>query len=198
MRGFAWQRGEAFLFLIMTKPKATKTETKDECTITERVSMAVLRAMENKSPEHEKHAITEYVESQAKKDDEKVLHLEKVKTESTLNGKLDAWDVYTDRSRYWVITNPTNLYAQELFPGLDYTITIHVGVTTRMMANRKKVSGEDVGNPLIPALRQWEQAAEAFDLADEAEEFQAVGARCRECLTTLVKMLSDPSMVPEG
>jgi hypothetical protein len=30
--------------------------------------------------------------------------------------------------------------------------------------------------------RKLVQASEAFDKADEAEEFQAVGMRCRECL----------------
>jgi hypothetical protein len=180
----------------MSDPK--NNEDHDECTIPERVSMKVLRATENKSPEHEKEEISRYVEWQARADEEKVQHLEKIKTESTLNGKMDAWDVYTDKSRYWVITNPTNLYSQELFPGLDYAISFHVGVTTRMMAKRKKTSAEDIGNKLMPAFRQWQQAAEAFDLADEAEEFQAVGARCREALTTLTRMLADAAMVPEG
>lgn len=182
----------------MATKNSTDKHATTECTIPDPVSMAVLRATENKSPEHEKKAIAEYVEWQAKKDEEKVLHLEKIKTEATLNGKLDAWDVHTDKTRYWVITNPTNLYSQELFPGLDYTISFHVGVTTRMMANRQNTANTDLGNSLMPALRQWQQAAEAFDLADEAEEFQAVGARCREALTTFSKTVGDDAFVPTG
>ena len=34
----------------------------------------------------------------------------------------------TTKGRWWVITNPTNLYSQELFPSLDYAISFHVGV----------------------------------------------------------------------
>ena len=34
--------------------------------------------------------------------------------------------------------------------------------------------------------------------ADEAEEFQAVAMRCRECLLTLVRSTADESMVPVG
>jgi predicted Zn-ribbon and HTH transcriptional regulator len=42
------------------------------------------------------------------------------------------------------------------------------------------------------------QASEAFDQADEAEEFQAVGMRCRECLLALVQELTDGSDLAEG
>jgi hypothetical protein len=46
------------------------------------------------------------------------------------------WDVHTTGDRYWVITNPTNLYSQQLFPSMDYTLSFHVGVTARMVARR--------------------------------------------------------------
>jgi len=42
------------------------------------------------------------------------------------------------------------------------------------------------------------QASEAFDKADEAEEFQAVGMRCRECLLTLVRELVDGNDIAQG
>jgi hypothetical protein len=77
-------------------------------------------------------SIREYVEWQAS--DEKVVHAEKVATEFVMGRKLEAWDVRTNKGRWWVITSPTNLYSQELFPSLDYTISFHVGVTTRMMS----------------------------------------------------------------
>jgi hypothetical protein len=182
----------------MTKKEQQKEIVDGECTIPGPVSMAVLRVTETKSPDHEKKEIAEYVEWQAKRDNEKVLHLEKIKTEATLNGKMDVWDVHTDKSRYWVITNPTYLYSQELFPGLDYTLSFHVGVTTRMMASREAFERNDLANKLTPAFRQWQQAAEAFDLADEAEEFQAVGARCREALTTFSRTVGSDEFVPEG
>jgi hypothetical protein len=37
------------------------------------------------------------------------------------------------------------------------------------------------------AFRRWEQAAEAVDVAKEAEGFQAVGMKCRECLLTFAR-----------
>ena len=43
-----------------------------------------------------------------------------------------------------------------------------------------------------------EITAEQLDRADEAEEFQAVGMRCRECLVAFVKAIASPDMVPVG
>src|SRR5882672_3743811 len=82
------------------------------------------------SPEHEERQIREYVESQAHP--ETVVHLEKLRTEQLRTRTLDAWDVRTDRDRYWVITNPTNLYSHVHFPSLDFTISVHVGITERI------------------------------------------------------------------
>lgn len=52
--------------------------------------------------------------------------------------------------------------------------------------------------PLLGTFRRLEQAEDALDRAREAEEFQAVGLRCRECLLTLVHELASDAMVPEG
>jgi hypothetical protein len=43
------------------------------------------------------------------------------------------------------------------------------------------------------AWRRWEQAGEVLN---EAEDFQSVGMRCRECLIVMVRTLSTPNMVP--
>jgi hypothetical protein len=51
---------------------------------------------------------------------------------------------------------------------------------------------------LTPVWRRWEQAAETLDMAEEAEDFQAVGVKCRECLMQLVRSLAKPEMVPPG
>lgn len=140
--------------------------------------------------------IRDYVEWQAR--GETVVHAERVTTEFVLGRRLDAWDVYTDKRRWWVITSPTNLYSQELFPSLDYTLSFHVGVTARMM------SEPDPGVPVLEqvlmasAWRRWEQATEALDEAEEAEDFQAVGMRCRECFVAMVKEVATPEMVPAG
>src|SRR4051794_27829228 len=100
------------------KTKKSATARQDDCTIPGSVPTSVLNESVLRRSPREEQAICEYVESQSPK--EKVLHLEKVTTEYVLDRKLDVWDVRTDGERYWVITNPTNLYSQELFPSLDY------------------------------------------------------------------------------
>lgn len=145
---------------------------------------------------HEERAVREFVELEAR--GEKVTHLEKVKTERILGRKLDAWDVRTDKDRYWVITNPTNLYSQALFPSLDYTISFHIGLMERVWARQAPPVPDEQRRRLAAVWRRWAQAAEAIDDADEAEEFQAVGMRCRECLLEFVRAVVKPEMLPHG
>lgn len=183
----------------MAKSKRTKNSDKSQasdCTIPGPVPMSVLNEAVIKKSAHKEQAIRDYVEWQSP--NEKVLHLEKISTEFVLDRKLDAWDVRTDGERYWVITNPTNLYSQESFPSLDYTLSFHVGVTLRMMASRQRTATDEQQDRLAAGWRRWEQAASALDRADEAEDFQAVGMRCRECLIAVIRAIANPSMVPEG
>jgi hypothetical protein len=120
---------------------------------------------------------SDYVETQAR--DEKVVHAEKVKTEHILGRDYNCWDVHTDKDRYWVITSPSNLYSQHYFPSLDFTISFHIGVTARVMARSRGAPDDAQRARLTPAWRRWEQAAETLDMAEEAEDFQAVGTKCR-------------------
>lgn len=147
-------------------------------------------------PEHEERAIREYVEIQARP--EKVTHLEKIKTERLRTRALDAWDVRTGRDRYWVITNPTNLYSQRHFPSLDFTISFHIGVTERVISRQAPPVPDEQQRRLAAAWRRWEQAMTALDHADEAEEFQAVGMRCRECLLDFIAATANGEMVLPG
>jgi hypothetical protein len=50
----------------------------------------------------------------------------------------------------------------------------------------------------VAVWRRWEEASNALDAAEEAEEFQAVGMRCRECLIQLVRSVARAEMVPKG
>ena len=85
---------------------------------------------------------------------ENVQHAERVTTEFVLGRRVDAWDVYTDQHRWWVITSPTNLYSQELFPSLDYAISFHVGVTARIMSEPDSGVSETVQSMMASAWRQ--------------------------------------------
>jgi hypothetical protein len=140
--------------------------------------------------------IGDYVEWQAR--GEKVQHAEKIKTEHLLGRAYECWDVHTQRERYWVITTPTNLYSQELFPSLDYTLSFHVGVMLRVEAGQKGAPDAAHSRRLLAVWRRWEEASVALEVSEEAEEFQAVGMRCRECLIQLVRSVGKAEMVPEG
>jgi hypothetical protein len=147
-----------------------------------------------KSPEDERERIREYVASQAS--DEVISHLEKVTTEIVYGRQYDVWDVHTDKTRWWVITLPTNLYSQALFPSMDMCLSFHIGIATRLLGTEEQL--DEVGRLIVKSLRRLEATSEALDAARNVEQFQAVGAMLREALLALVRDLSDPSLVPSG
>jgi hypothetical protein len=90
----------------------------------------------------ERQAIVDYLASQAS--DERVGLLQKVFTERLHDITYDIWDVHTEKERWWVITNPTNLYLQSQFPNMDLALTFHVGLTgTSVAALRLDEQGPD-------------------------------------------------------
>ncbi len=125
-------------------------------------------------------------------------HAERVATETIFGRRHEVWDVHTDKTRWWVITQPTNLYSQKLFPSMDYTLSFHVGLMARVEAAERGPGLGTNRKKLAAALRPWAQAADALDTANEAEDFQAVGMRCRESLLQVVRALADDKMVPAG
>jgi len=166
-----------------------------ECTIPPPLVKHILSSFTLSNPAS-KRAVKDYVESQAR--GERVQHAEKVKSEHLFGRDYDCWDVHTQRDRYWVITSPSNLYSQRFFPSLDFTLSFHVGVTTRIMALQRGAPDEAQRLRLTPVWRRWEEAAASFDGAEEAEDFQAVGMKCRECLIHLGRALGKAELVPEG
>ena len=144
----------------------------------------------------EQDALREYVEIESS--GETVLFLEKIKSEKFRDREIDVWNVRTDQNRYWICKNPTNLYLQESFPSIDFLMSFHIGLIERVMARHTPPVTDEQQQRFSGAWRRWSQATEAFDLADEAEDFQSVGMRCRECLLEFVRSMSDVSMVAEG
>jgi len=112
----------------------------------------------------------------------------------------DIWDVHCADSRWWVVTNPTYLYTQADFKSRDVVLTFHVGLALRMMyMGERQVPVSPPSTALLPgSWRRWEQAFEAYDSGDEAENFQAVGVRLRECLVSFVGESRIDDLVPEG
>lgn len=104
----------------------------------------------------------------------------------------DLYDVWmSSGSRFWVITHHTNLYPQADFKSLDQVFTYHLGLL-RVTAEQFKVEphperGEEANGP----WRRYARAVDAMTEAEEAEDFQAVGIRCREALIALGREYHD-------
>jgi hypothetical protein len=126
---------------------------------------------------------------------EKVLSFRKVKTEQVFDARMDIWNVQTDKNQYWVITNPTGVYAQTLFPSLDYAVTFHVGLAYRSASNQRVDEAEKEQDQQAFAWRRWEQAAAALTKADAPEEYQAVGILCRVCLLSFINAVVSDEIV---
>jgi hypothetical protein len=147
--------------------------------------------------DHDERAIREYVLLESPRG-ERVKSAEKIATQRAFGERWDVWDVYTKNDRWWVITNPTNLYRQADFEHMDMAFTFHLGLRQRLaMRNEPRVEDEE-RERLAGAFRRWTQAAEALEAAEEAEDFQAVGMRCREALISFAQDVAKPEMVPAG
>ncbi|RAS29764.1 gamma-glutamylcyclotransferase [Paraburkholderia bryophila] len=138
------------------------------------------------SPERDYYAekdIADYVESQAR--DETVQNVERIKTDYVMGRPYEMWDVTSDKDRWWVITNPTNLYSQRHFPSLDYTLSFHVGLMMRVASHSER-AGEPEPTPFDEVFRRQNQATDLLARAVEAVDLQAVGMQLRECLVSLI------------
>ena len=142
----------------------------------------------------ERQEIIEYMETQASA--ETVTHAEKLTSERVWGTEHGVWDVHTDKNRWWVITGMTNLYLQEDFKSMDGVFSFHLGLMARMLARQQRQAPQKPDPRLEQTRRQWEQAAEAQNDADEAEEFQAVGMRCRETLISFAHAMAKDDLVP--
>lgn len=127
--------------------------------------------------------IANYVEGQAR--DESIQHVERIKREIVLGDPYEIWDVTTDKDRWWVITNLTNLYSQKHFPSLDYTLSFHIGLMMRLRSRSGRVDSDDP-SPFDEVIRRVDQAEARHDAAIEIEDYQAVGMQLREGLISLV------------
>ena len=130
-------------------------------------------------------AIRAYVADQV---GEAIIHAEKAASELVGPARHDIWDVHCKKSRWWIVTNPMNLYSQNDFKSRDVVLSFHVGLMLRVAYNQKRTV------PVTPtsaelflgSWRRWQQAFEAYESGDEAENFQAVGVRLRECLVSFI------------
>ncbi|MGH2704426.1 MAG: hypothetical protein ACRDJ4_04825 [Actinomycetota bacterium] len=79
-------------------------------------------------------------------------------------------------------------------------MTFHVGLMLRVEYGRERAV------PVLPeparllpgSWRRWQRAFESYEAAIEAEGFQSVGVRLRECLVSFVAETRSEDLVPEG
>ena len=150
------------------------------------------RYMSERDP-HAEREIAHYVELQAS--DETVQHAEKVKVEYVAGDPYEIWDVVTDKNRWWVITNPTNLYPQKDVPNFDYVLSFHIGLMMRLQS-RSHGSEASSPHPLNAVARRHELAEQLHDRAIEPEDYQAIGMRLRECLLVLSRVMQQQIQLP--
>lgn len=179
----------------MENERSDDSQQKDEvCVIhTHPVPPEELGRYSVERDQHSERDIANYVEGQAP--DETIQHVERIKKEVVVGDIYEVWDVKTDKDRWWVITNLTNLYSQKHFPSLDYTLSFHVGL---MMRLRSRSEGADASDPspFDEVLRRMDQAEHRHDTAVEAEDFQSVGMLLRESLISLIGALRRRTELP--
>lgn len=162
------------------------TQDSDDCTLPHNHPLPADQ-LGRYSPERDYYAerdIADYVQSQAR--DESVQNVERVKVEYVWGEAYECFDVVTDKNRWWVITNGTNLYSQQHFPSLDYTLSFHVGLTARVLSRSAKHGKLEEESPFGEVFRRHAQAVDRLERAVEAVDFQSVGMQLRECLISLV------------
>jgi hypothetical protein len=147
--------------------------------------------------EAEEREIREYVTSQTPPESgDGVTLVQKVGRRRVAGRTHDLYDVWmSGGQRWWVITDMTNLYSQDDFKSLDQVFTYHLGlnIVLREQFNVEpdEAQVEHVGKP----WRRYAGAVDAMVEAEEAEDFQAVGIRCREVLLALVREYMDTDWV---
>lgn len=137
----------------------------------------------------EREDVAEYFRSQAP--DLTITFFQKVYSEAVLGHVHDVWDIHTDKDRWWVITNPTNLYSQEQFPNLDLAVTFHVGLCLRIPRSEKHSPDPRRLLPFGEVFKQLGEAVEALTQAKKLADYQGIGVRCRETLLSLVAAAQD-------
>lgn len=171
-----------------------ETPPKDECVIHDHPVPAIELARYSIDRDiHSERDVANYVQGQAP--DEVIQHIELIKRDIVVGEVYEVWDVTTDKDRWWVISNLTNLYSQKHFPSLDYTLSFHIGLMMRLKSRSGQVDADDP-SPFDEVLRRMDQAQNKHDSAVEAEEYQSVGMLLRESLISLIAALRRRTEVP--
>lgn len=128
--------------------------------------------------------IKAYVESHDSK--LKVTFAQKMHVENILGHLHEVWDIHCKRKRFWLITNPTFIYDQTMFPNMDLMVTFHVGLCLRMPRSERQPLSDLPVEPFAECVRLAREANDALRQAQEVSDYQTIGVRCREAMLALV------------
>ena len=120
-----------------------------------------------------------------------VTFLQKVYSENIIGHRHDVWDVHASDGRWWVITNPTNLYSQNQFPNMDYAVTFHMGLCLRIPRTEEQRQSDSNVTFFAETLNQISRIADALRQSQNVSDYQSIGVRCRECLLSFVGAAQD-------
>jgi hypothetical protein len=154
-----------------------------------------------RATDEEKAEVTEYLEWQLQKTSAKkvvVRHVEKIGAENITGDRYEVWNCITNQGKWWVVTPMMNFYTQRDFKSADVVLTFHVGMVGRIMSQDQPTLAPELQDAFSEPWRKWEDAVETMRVAQEAEDFQAVGMRLREAYVSMLKMVSSGDLVPAG
>ncbi|MEP3686694.1 MAG: hypothetical protein ABJN05_06320 [Sulfitobacter dubius] len=137
----------------------------------------------------EKTRVADYFLSQSS--EASISFLQKVYSESVIGHAHDVWDLHADDGRWWIITNPTNLYSQEQFPNLDLALTFHMGLCLRIPQGDKEEANAGKVWPFAEVLNAISQCDDALSQANDSGAYRAIGVRCREALLGFIHAAQD-------
>ena len=145
--------------------------------------------------EEEKEFVVNYFLSQS--ENATVNFVQKVYAESVLGNTHSVWDLHASDGRWWIITEPTNLYLQDQFPNMDLALTFHMGLCLRIPQSHRNnfdVSKVTIFGQVLSALADCERS---LSQAHDAGAYRTIGVRCRETLLAFIHAIQDNFDWPE-
>ncbi|MGU3420837.1 hypothetical protein [Methylobacterium sp. D54C] len=146
------------------------------------------------STKDERKAVEDYFLGQSP--EASIDFLQKVYSETVAGHKHDVWDVHSSDGRWWIITNPTNLYSQTQFPNLDYAVTFHMGLCVRIPRTEEKNRSDRHVIIFSPVLNELHRLDESLSQAKALPDYQGIGVQCRELLLSYVAAAQDLILWP--
>src|SRR5580704_10586558 len=122
--------------------------------------------------EEEKAEVVEYYLSQSP--GAEVTFLQKVYSEAIIGHRHDVWDVHASDGRWWVITNPTNLYSQDQFPNMDLAVTFHMGLCLRIPRSQRQSKSDRNIWPFAEVFTKLREVSDALGQAQNVLDYQAI------------------------